>query len=358
MTRKRKSRKKLTHQSNVARDPKPHNLSRKTVQRIWRKLRQFDDRGFLRACGVTSWQLKRHGPVFTKVFLSEIPTILENLEKERWLLENDEAESRLLAGIYECEAKQWLHEAGFSLQEVLSYTSETQKAIVKDIRECQFTLLRKSSSVRRYIRAVHRLEYIWLSDGVKPSRQSERSQVCTVAFSDRCSSDTCHSNTSLSLDRTAQFSMSSVINVSASAWGPRLAELVSRNYHNSAAHRPVHLLSASDGMCPWCDHQGKPYTPCEQCGTYMIEHDVSTDGNCVGCGQRGHAGKHCLYCGAYFAPDDDSYHYFFGDWHTGPQGSVWATPILQAAVRRLLVRESAPLADTFTDSAQAESHAQ
>ena len=90
----------------------------------------------------------------------------------------------------------------------------------------------------------------------------------------------------------------------------------------------------------------------------MIEHDVSTDGNCVGCGQRGHAGKHCLYCGAYFAPDDDSYHYFLGDWHPGPQGSVWATPILQAAVRRLLVRENALLADTFTGSVQAESRAQ
>ena len=90
----------------------------------------------------------------------------------------------------------------------------------------------------------------------------------------------------------------------------------------------------------------------------MIEHDVSTDGNCVGCGQRGHAGKHCLYCGAYFAPDDDSYHYFFGDWHPGPQGSVWATPILQAAVRRLLVREKAQPADTAADSVQAELHAQ
>ena len=178
MTRKRKSRKKLTNHGNVARDPKPHNLSRKTVQRIWRKLRQMDDRGFLRACGVTSWQLKRHGPVFTKVFLSEIPTILANLEKERWLLENDEAESRLLAGIYECEARQWLHEAGFSLQEVLSYTSETQKAIVKDIRECQFTLLRKSSSVRRYIRAVHRLEYIWLSDAGSSRTDRAREVKC------------------------------------------------------------------------------------------------------------------------------------------------------------------------------------
>ena len=117
MTRRNKSRKDLTHQSNVARDRKLHNLSRKTVQRIWRKLRQIDDQGLLRECGVTFWQLQRHGPIFTKVFLSEIPTILENLEKERRLLDNNEAERRLLAGIYECEAKRtvaarsWLQSA-------------------------------------------------------------------------------------------------------------------------------------------------------------------------------------------------------------------------------------------------------
>ena len=90
-----------------------------------------------------------------------------------------------------------------------------------------------------------------------------------------------------------------------------------------------------------CDIQGIPYTPCALCGEMMVEHDMYTGGNCVGCGLRGYAGKHCTYCGAYYAPDDDSFHYFFGDWHPGPQGSVWAVPLLQAAVRRFIAQATA-----------------
>ena len=354
--KKRSSRNR--HANAVARDRSRYNLSKSQVKRIWKRVRTLNDQGILSECGVKSRQLRRRGPAFTKLFLSEVPNILKDLETERRLLADKKAKSKIIASIHEYEAKQWLHAFGFSLSEVLSYTYDTQKAIVEDIRECQFTLLRKPRSVRRYIRAAHRLEYIWLSDGVRPDRKSEGYPEDTAVLSEQRSSGTCCSNTSLSVDGTVQPSMSSVINISASTWGPRLAELVSRNYHNSAANRPVHLLSASDGMCPWCDDQGMPYTPCERCGTQMIEHDASTDGNCVGCGQRGHAGKHCLYCGAYYAPDDDSYHYFFGDWYPGPQGSVWATPILQAMVRRMLVRGAAQLTDNGADSVQAELHAQ
>ena len=42
------------------------------------------------------------------------------------------------------------------------------------------------------------------------------------------------------------------------------------------------------------------------------------DGACMGCGARGRAGGACLHCGAPFAPDDDSYHYRFGEWREGP----------------------------------------
>ena len=94
----------------------------------------------------------------------------------------DKNERKLLQDIYNLEAEHLLYKFGFSLQEVLSYTRATQKAIVKDIRECQFTLLRTSSSARRYIRAVLRLEYIWLSDGVRPDRLSRKYQPCTVTL--------------------------------------------------------------------------------------------------------------------------------------------------------------------------------
>ena len=46
----------------------------------------------------------------------------------------------------------------------------------------------------------------------------------------------------------------------------------------------------------------------------------------------------CLHCGAYFAPDDESFHFFFGDWWAGPDPG-WprreeAAAQLQAAARR------------------------
>jgi len=52
----------------------------------------------------------------------------------------------------------------------------------------------------------------------------------------------------------------------------------------------------------------------------------------------------CLHCGAYFAPDDESFHFFFGDWWAGPDPG-WprreeAAAQLQAAARGFLARRA------------------
>ena len=52
----------------------------------------------------------------------------------------------------------------------------------------------------------------------------------------------------------------------------------------------------------------------------------------------------CLHCGAYFAPDDESFHFFFGDWWAGPDPG-WprreeAAAQLQAAARGFLARQA------------------
>ena len=72
--------------------------------------------------------------------------------------------------------------------------------------------------------------------------------------------------------------------------------------------------------------------------------DPPPDGSCVGCGGRGQAGRMCLHCGAYFAPDDESFHFFFGDWWAGPDPG-WprreeAAAQLQAAARGFLARRA------------------
>ena len=46
---------------------------------------------------------------------------------------------------------------------------------------------------------------------------------------------------------------------------------------------------------------------------------IQHPGECVGCGRRGEAGTQCPSCGGPIDPEDDSYHYYYGEWLTGPR---------------------------------------
>ena len=105
--KKRSSRNR--HANAVARDRSKYNLSKSQVKRIWKRVRTLNDQGILSECGVKSRQLRRRGPAFTKLFLSEVPNILKDLETERRLLADKKAKSKVIASIHEYEAKQWLH---------------------------------------------------------------------------------------------------------------------------------------------------------------------------------------------------------------------------------------------------------
>ena len=174
--RRNQRRKQFFHQksrSSHVRGRAPNVLSKGQIERGEKSIEESDRANSYRTYQVSFDSSQRDGTGADRRFVRTIKCIRTH--------ENGN-ERKLIQDIYNLEAGHLLYKFGFSLQEVLSYTCPTQKAIVKDIRECQFTLLRTSSSARRYIRAVLRLEYIWLSDGVRPGRLSRKYQPCTVTL--------------------------------------------------------------------------------------------------------------------------------------------------------------------------------
>ena len=174
--RRDQRRRQFFHQkfrSSHVRGRAPNVLSKGQIRREEESVEESDQASSLRTYQVSFDSSQRDSTGIGRGFARTIKCIRTHEDKN---------ERKLLQDIYNLEAEHLLYEFGFSLQEVLSYTRATQKAIVKDIRECQFTLLRTSSSARSYIRAVLRLEYIWLSDGVRPDRLSRKYQPCTVTL--------------------------------------------------------------------------------------------------------------------------------------------------------------------------------
>ena len=174
--RRNQRRRQFFHQkyrSSHVRGRVPNVLSKGQIRREEESVEESDQASSLRTYQVSFDSSQRDSTGADRRFVRTIKCIRTHEDKN---------ERKLLQDIYNLEAEHLLYEFGFSLQEVLSYTRATQKAIVKDIRECQFTLLRTSSSARSYIRAVLRLEYIWLSDGVRPDRLSRKYQPCTVTL--------------------------------------------------------------------------------------------------------------------------------------------------------------------------------
>ena len=174
--RRNQRRRHFFHQkyrSSHVRGRVPNVLSKGQIRREEESVEESDQASSLRTYQVSFDSLQRGGTEADRRFVRTIKYIRAHEDRD---------ERKLLQDIYNLEAEHLLYKFGFSLQEVLSYTCPTQKAIIKDIRECQFTLLRTSSSARRYIRAVLRLEYIWLSDGVRPDRLSQKYQPCTVTL--------------------------------------------------------------------------------------------------------------------------------------------------------------------------------
>ena len=174
--RRNQRRKQFFHQksrSSHVRGRAPNVLSKGQIRREEESAQESDRASSSRTYQVSFDSSQRDSTGADRRFVRTIKCIRTHEDKN---------ERKLIQDIYNLEAEHLLYEFGFSLQEVLSYTRDTQKAIVKDIRECQFTLLRTSRSARRYIRAVLRLEYIWLSDGVRPDRLSRKYQPCTVTL--------------------------------------------------------------------------------------------------------------------------------------------------------------------------------
>ena len=174
--RRNQRRKQFFHQksrSSHVRGRAPNVLSKGQIRREEESVQESDRTSFSRTYQVSFDSSQRDSTGADRRFVRTIKCIRTHEDKNK---------RKLLQDVYNLEAEHLLYEFGFSLQEVLSYTCDTQKAIVKDIRECQFTLLRTSRSARRYIRAALRLEYIWLSDGVRPGRLSQKYQPCTVTL--------------------------------------------------------------------------------------------------------------------------------------------------------------------------------
>ena len=110
----------------------PNVLSKGQIRREEESVEESDQASSLRTYQVSFDSSQRDSAGADRKFVRTITCIRTHEDKN---------ERKLLQDIYNLEAEHSLYKFGFSLQEVLSYTCVTQKAIVKDIRECQFTLL-------------------------------------------------------------------------------------------------------------------------------------------------------------------------------------------------------------------------
>ena len=156
---RRKNRKSKSKQQRSRSGLRASGFTRRQIAQVWSDVHNLRKAGLLCKYNEPLAKLKRAGVLAASQVVVNI----------RCCEEEEEVERTVRAELVRLHRTYLLDKYGLTLTQTLRFSTSTQTAIICDIKDCQ-----ESVSFTRFLRAIHRLDFIRLTGGHTPARREEQ----------------------------------------------------------------------------------------------------------------------------------------------------------------------------------------